>query len=143
MSLTFVEATSAGITVKFRRRMGLGYSTEVIGEVLTEVLTDVLTEDEINKEEVESIKKERNFSKKMGKEKTSKKMGKEMKGRNSSKKLDKVKMEMKTGGNMEERRVLALESMADSMDTLVRTSMIAMMREMVMETYIEVQLFKW
>ena len=120
MSLTFVEVTSARITVKFQRRMGLGASTEVIGEVLTDVLTEVLTEDEINKEEVESIKKERNFSKKMGKEKTSKKMGKEMKGRNSSKKLGKEKMKGNTGGNLEGRRVLALESVADSMDALVR-----------------------
>ena len=151
-----MEGTSARITVKFQRRMGIGASTEV------------LTEDEINMKE-ESIKKERSKSKSKKGSTGRKKRSKSRSGRSSSKsrsrgrsskkptkaskrmgkeerdtskeekEISSMASEGNTGGNLEERQILALESVADSMDALVRASMIAMMREMVMVTLIKVQ----
>ena len=81
-------------------------------------------------------------SKKMGKEKTEGRNTSKEGKKNSSKKMGKEKMAGNAAGNLEERQVLALESVADSMEALVRTSLITMMTKLVMEKFIKVQLFK-
>ena len=53
------------------------------------------------------------------------------------KRVGKEKMKRSADGSLDERGVLALERVADSMEALVRTSMIVMMKKM--ETCIKVE----
>ena len=76
-------------------------------------------------------------------EKKSTKAGKEME-RNTSEEEKKgtskaSEKKKNAGGTLEERGVLALERVADSMEALVRTTMIVMMMKMVIESFIKVQ----
>ena len=119
--------------------MGIGASNEVLPE----------------KEIKQEVKKERSRSKskkgtKRSKSRTGMRTTKSRTGRRSTKSKEKKaakagkEMERNTpeasGGTLEERGVLALERVAVSMEALVRTTMIAMMMKMVMESSIKVQI---
>ena len=134
--------------------MGIGASSEV------------LTEDEINQEVKQE--RSRSKSKK-GKKRSKSRSGKSTAKSRSRRRSSKSKKEKKSteaskgmeknpsqeekkgtskvsgmkrdaaGGTLEERGVLALERVADSMEALVRTTLIAMMMKMVMESSIKVQ----